>query len=212
VHLPFYGFFQGLFPPMRSLREPNRFGSLVVVGVGLLAATGLAALRRAVGGRIKAALPVLLILAAHAEVLYAPFEFKPFSGFSPVYARLAQEPRRVSLAEFPFYCRNDYLNAPYVLASTTHWTPLVNGYSGFTTKAFTQRCAILKRFPDSQALVELHRIGVSHVIVHPDGYSWRPGRHRRLLELLQQWEGKDAERLAVGPSGEALYRLSTPPP
>jgi hypothetical protein len=210
--LPFYGLLQYVLPPMGSLREPNRFGNLVVLGVGLLAATGVAVLRRHVGGWTKVMLSVLLIVAAHAEVLCAPFEFKPFNGFSPVYYRLAQEPHRACLAEFPFYSRNDYLNAPYLLASTTHWTPLVNGYSGFSPKGYRQRAEILKHFPDSEALVELRSLGVSHVIVHPAQYSWRPGRHRRLLELLERWDRENTERLAVGPFGEALYRLAPPQP
>jgi hypothetical protein len=207
LSLAAYGLLEDLFPPMRAIREPNRFGSLVVLGVGLLAATGVAVLRRSVGGRARVVLSILLIATAHAEALYAPIQFRRFDGFSPVYARLAQEPRRTALAEFPFYAHNDYQNAPYVLASTTHWTPLVNGYSGFTTKAFAKRARLLKRFPDSEAIVELRRIGVTHVIVHPDLYSWRPGRHRRLLALLQGWEQEGVERLAVGPSGETLYRF-----
>jgi hypothetical protein len=211
--LPFYSLLQHAFPPMRSLREPNRFGSLVVLGVGLLAATGVAVLRRCVAGRSREALSVLVIVAAHVEVFCAPFEFKAFEGFSPVYARLAQEPHRSSLAEFPFYSGGaDYLNAGYVLASTAHWTPLVNGYSGFATQAYEQRAEILKHFPDPEALAELRRLGVSHVIVHLDRYSSKPGRLRRVRDLFQRWDRDKMERLAVGPSGEALYRFASAQP
>ena len=211
MRVPIYWLLQDVLAPMRSMREPNRFGCLVVVGVGLLAATGARVLRQRVAGRAKVVLPVLLILGAHAEVFSGPFDFKPFEGFSPVYARLAQEPNRAALAEFPFYSGNaDYLNATYVLASTTHWTPLVNGYSGFATEAYERRAQNLKLFPESEALVELRRLGVSHVIVHTASYSQRPGHHRRVLELLQRWEKGNVERLAVGPSGEALYRFASP--
>jgi len=211
--LPVYGLLQDVFPPMRSLREPNRFGSLVVLAVGLLAAIGIAALRQRVPARIGRALAVVLIAGAHAEAFCAPFGYRPFAGFSPVYARLAQEPHRASLAEFPFYSGDsDYLNAEYVMASTTHWTPLVNGYSGFATQAYERRARALKLFPEAEALVELRRLGVSHVIVHTARYSSRPGHQRRVVELLRRWEPEGVEKIAVGPSGEALLRFPPPHP
>jgi hypothetical protein len=207
--IPLYELLRCAFPPLQSMREPNRFGLLVFVGVGLLAATGVAVLRRRLEGRRRILVPVLLILVAHAEVFSAPFDFKAFEGFSPVYARLARERDRIAVAEFPFYSRDaDYMNASYVLASTVHWAPLVNGYSGFATREYAERAQALKLFPESEALEMLRRLGVSHVVVHPARFAPRPGHHRRVLDLLERWERENVERLSVGPSGEALYHLT----
>jgi hypothetical protein len=204
---PVYVALRAVFPPMKGLRDPSRFGALVILGVALLAALGLAALRRRLSGRARFLVPLLLIGAAQAEVVCAPFDYAPFEGFSPVYARLAREPRRVALAEFPFYAGGpDYQNASYVLASTEHWTPLVNGYSGLATRAYEQRAEALKHFPDPVAVEELHRLGVSHVIVHPARF--RESRRARVLDFLGKWG--DVEEIATGPSGERLYRLGSP--
>jgi hypothetical protein len=204
---PVYRALAAVFPPMRGLRDPSRFGALVILGVALLAALGLAALRQRLSGRTRLVVPLLLIGAAQAEVVCAPFDYAPWEGFSPVYARLAGEPHRVALAEFPFYAgEGDYQNASYVLASTEHWTPLVNGYSGVATFAYERRAEALKRFPDPVALEEMRRLGLSHVIVHPERF--REGRKDRVLAFLEEWA--DAEEIATGPSGERLYRLGSP--
>jgi hypothetical protein len=205
---PLYGVLQSAFPPMKALRDPSRFGALVILGVGLLAALGLAALRRRLPRRWRLALPLILLGTANAEVLCAPFAFTPHEGFSPIYARLVQEPQRVALAEFPFYTgETDYLNVTYVLASTTHWTPLVNGYSGVAPRTFGQRAETLRHFPDPAALEELHRLGVSHVIVHLDRYRL-PARRRRIVDFMEHRD--DVAWVATAPSGERLYRLTSP--
>jgi hypothetical protein len=207
---PLYAAFQTVFPPMRGLRDPSRFGALVVLGVGLLAALGLAALRRRLRTRGRLAVPLLLIATANAEVLCAPFEFTSHEGFSPIYARLAVEPHRAALAEFPFHGgETDYLNVPYVLASTTHWTPLVNGYSGIAPPGFRERAEILRHFPDPATLDELNRLGASHIIVHLGRYRLAV-RRQRILDLLEQRD--DVAWVATAPGGERLYRLTSASP
>jgi hypothetical protein len=207
---PLYAAFQAVFPPMRGLRDPSRFGALVVLGVGFLAALGLAAVRQRLPRRGRIALPLFLIALANLEVLCAPFDFTPHEGFSSIYSRLAAEPRRVALAEFPFHGgETDYLNVPYVLASTTHWTPLVNGYSGVAPPGFRERAEILRHFPDPAALEELNRLGASHIVVHLGRYRLA-ARRQRILDFLEQRD--DVAWVATAPGGERLYRLASPSP
>jgi hypothetical protein len=192
---------------MQALRDPSRFGALVILGVGVLAAIGLAAVRRRIAARWRLALPLIPLVTASAEALCAPFGFVPYQGVSPIYARLLLEPERVALAEFPFHAgEGDHLNAPYVLASTEHWTPLVNGYSGIAPRGYEQRAETLRHFPDPTAIEELHRLGVSHVIVHLGRY--RAQRQRRIVDFLERWDR--GAWLATGPAGERLYRLVSP--
>jgi hypothetical protein len=206
---PIYAAVRYVFPPMRGLRDPSRFGALVVLGVAFLAALGLAALGRRIPRRRYVAVAVILLGTANAEVLCAPFDFTRHEGFSPIYARLAAEPQRVAVAEFPFYSgETDYLNVSYVLASTTHWTPLVNGYSGIAPPAYGERASILRHFPDPATVKELHRLGASHMVVHMSRYRL-PVRRRRIIDFLEHRD--DVTWVATAPNGERLYRLTSPP-
>ena len=79
---------------------------------------------------------VALVIAVNAESFRAPFHYTPFSGIPSIYADLANEPGRVVLVEIPFYpLRAVFENATYVLNSTAHWRPIMNGYSGHTPNA-----------------------------------------------------------------------------
>jgi hypothetical protein len=192
---------------MQGLRDPSRFGYLVLLAVALLAALGLASLRRAASSR-SAALGLASLVAVNAEAWVAPVRYVPFEGFSPVYRRVARAPAAI-LAEFPFYGPTEvYRNAEYVLASTTHWRPLVNGYSGFTPKAFVARADALRDFPEPAALAELRRLGVTHVVVHMARY--REPRAARLAAALS--ETAALELVETGPFAERLYRLRGPAP
>jgi len=206
---PLYGVLQAVFPPVRALRDPSRFATLVSLGVALLASMGLAAVLRRVPGRRRPALALAVVAAANVEALCAPFDYARHDGDSPVYARLAGEERATALAEFPFYAGEaDYLNAPYLLSSTAHWVPVVNGYSGTAPRAYEERAAVLHHFPSAEAFAELQRLGVSHVLVHFDKYG--PRRQRFVEGALAARD--DVEEVATGPSGERLYRLRSPLP
>lgn len=200
---PAYAVFHALFPPMQGLRDPSRFGYLVLLAVGLLAPFGLAWLRRRFAAR-GALLAALLIVAVNLEALVAPIQYTPWDGFSPIYARVAAAPLGTVLAEFPFYGPAEiYRNAEYVLASTAHWKPLVNGYSGFTPVAFAGRAERLRGFPDAASLAELRALGVTHVTVHLARY-----RAPRLAALEQSLQARpELELLETGPSAERLYLL-----
>jgi hypothetical protein len=205
---PAYRFAEAALPPMKALRDPSRFGLLVILGLGLLAATGLAAVLRRTPARRRPWLIAAVLALAHAEVFCAPFDFARQDAPSPVYATLRSEPGATAVAEFPFYAGEaDYLNAAYVIDSTAHWLPLVNGYSGMAPAAYEARARVLHHFPTDRAVEELHRLGVSHVVVHLDRYG--PRRQRNVVDDLGA--RPDFELLATGPSGERLYRLRPRP-
>ena len=205
---PAYAVFRALFPPMQGLRDPSRFGYLVLLAVGLLAPFGLAWLRRRFPAR-GTLLAALLIAAVNLEALVAPIQYTPWGGFSPLYARVAAAPAGSVLVEFPFYGPGEiYRNAEYVLASTAHWKPLVNGYSGFTPSAFAGRAERLRGFPDDASLAELRAVGATHVTVHVARY-----RAPRLLAIEFALHARpELELLETGPSGERLYLVKKAAP
>jgi hypothetical protein len=62
-------------------------------------------------------------------------------------------------------------NARYVLNSTAHWRPLMNGYSGYTPASYADAAILMSRFPDPRASARMALAGVTHVTVHPDRYG-----------------------------------------
>ena len=200
---PVYGWLFSVFPPMQGLRAAARFGNLFLLGMACLAGIGLALLRRRLAPRTAAALAVVLIAGANVESLRAPFHYARFDGISPVYALLAQEPGHVVLAEVPFYPPQAvFENAAYVLASTAHWRPLMNGYSGYVPGSYRTYAASFWFFPEDYAIQEMRKAGVTHVMVHPQRFYEDAGKVMDKVAASPY-----LERIAIGRTGEVLYRL-----
>ena len=91
---------------------------------------------------------IALVVLINLESLRAPMEYQPFRGIPGIYKLLATEPGPVVLAEQPFFPRQGiFLNGAYVLASTAHWRPLMNGYSGYTPESYQRYADAFWYFP-----------------------------------------------------------------
>ncbi len=169
---PVYRWLYALFPPMLGIRAAARFGYLALFAVAALAGFGLAQLRtKWAGQRWMTATAVSLVVLANLETFSAPRSFVPFEGFSPIYGAIARDPLPGAVVEFPVYLReNIHLNGPFVLASTVHWRPLINGYSGFTPESYARLAIELRTFPDPHTIRLLTDLSVSHVVVHTRAY------------------------------------------
>jgi hypothetical protein len=172
--LPGYAWIYRVFPLLQGVRAAARFGFLALVAVAVLGAFGVAWLERRWRGR--RAWPVaaaLIVVAVHGEALRAPMVYRAFDGIPPVYDTIAADPTAV-VAEFPFFpVEGVFRNASYMLNSTTHWKPLVNGYSGFTPPSYVENARALRGFPDEVAHARLRALGVTYVVVHLDAYGGR---------------------------------------
>jgi hypothetical protein len=200
---PVYGWVYSIFPPMHGLRVAARFGNLFLLGTSALAGLGLAALRdRAPGSRLLAAAAIVLVALANVEALRAPFTYRRFDGIPGIYKLLADEPT-VVLAEVPFYPRQAvFENAEYVLNSTVHWRPLMNGYSGYTPAAYSGFADAFWYFPRDYAVEAMRRAGVTHVMVHPERFG-----HEGPDVLTTLDHRPEFELMAAGSHGIRLYRL-----
>lgn len=201
---PIYGWLYGVFPPMQGLRAAARFGNLFLLGMAVLAGLGLAALRRGSAPSWRTAIVAALVLAAaNVESLRAPFEYRRFTGIPHLYDLVAQDSGRVVLAEMPFYPRQAvFENAEYVLNSTAHWKPLMNGYSGYTPESYGRYADDFWHFPEDRAIQAMRRAGVTHVMVHPGRFLGDAAA------IVQQASGRpELELLGVEGSGLRLYRL-----
>jgi hypothetical protein len=165
---PPYAWLHGALPLLQGIRGAARFGYLAIFATAGLAAYGLALLERTAGtrGHRRLVLVLCCLVAVHAEAWRAPMGLVRFDGIPAIYDRLAEE-RGAVVVEFPFPSPERVAdNAPYVLASTRHFHPLVNGYSGFTPPGYARRATALVGFPDDESLGELQALGVTHVVVH----------------------------------------------
>jgi hypothetical protein len=67
--------------------------------------------------------------------------------------------------------RSARLHSHYMLHSTRHWQPMVNGYSGIVPPRHERLFRILTAFPDTASLQELERLGVGYAVLHRGFYS-----------------------------------------
>ena len=207
THTPVYGWLYSIFPPMHGLRVAARFGNLFLLGMSCLAGFGLTYVRRGLSTqprsrRYAVLMASLLVIAAQAEALRAPIAYRRFTGIPRLYTLLAAEPN-VVLAEMPFYPRQGiFENAEYVLNSTAHWRPLMNGYSGYTPRSYVKFADTFWFFPRDYAIDAIRRAGVTHVMVHPERFG------RDADDVIKQMETRpDFELMGIGARGLRLYRL-----
>jgi len=88
------------------------------------------------------------------------------------------------LVFFPFYDSSRFhLNAPFMLAATKTFQPMLNGYSGFKPASYYKNVEELAGFPDDRSITHLQRLGVSVVLV--DGRNMRPANLARIADFPQ---------------------------
>ena len=194
---PVYGWVFNLFPPMQGLRAAARFGNLFLLAMAMLGGIGLALWRP------RTIVAIAAIALVNLEALRAPINYSPFKGIPGIYRLLADEPGPVVVAEQPFFPRwAIFQNSHYVLASTAHWRPLMNGYSGYTPESYQKYADAFWYFPQDWAIDAMKKAGVTHVVVHLEAF------HREHMAVIPVLEKRaDFELMAIAPGGVRLYRL-----
>jgi hypothetical protein len=168
-------------PAFSLLHAPSRFGIVVTFSLCVLAGVSIAALLASRKGMALAA-----IIAAVAVVeLKVPLSFSTAPPVEPAYRVLATLPRG-PVIEMPFYStRFASARAQYMLNSTAHWMPLVNGYSSHTPQDFLDQTETLGAFPTLEAFQLLEPTRVKYAVFHMDLFSpaARDGVRARLQEF-----------------------------
>ena len=131
-----------------------------------------------------AGLAVLAALELNTAPLTALREAPPVPEAYRTLARLPRAP----LAEFPYFSRRtDYpRHAEYMLGSTFHWQPLVNGYSDFIPGEWRRTAEAMSYFPTRQSFRILSDIGARYVVFHLNGYS--TGNRAELIERIGRYQ------------------------
>lgn len=172
-------------PMLWWLRTPSRFGLIVTFGLSVLA--GLSVKRLLTMSR-HGTLVGLVITAITVGELALPLGLSDAIPVAPVYRVLATLPRG-PVIEMPFYYPQVglYQHTKYMLASTAHWMPLVNGYSDYTPQDFYDNVMTLAPFPSHDSLKILEASRVRYAVFHLYGYNTRNRTEAltRLAELAQ---------------------------
>jgi hypothetical protein len=165
-------------PVFRMIRVTTRAGPFLALALAVLAAH---ALHR---WRARPAVVAALAVAALAEGVIAPIPspawthvVKSDEATPPVYAWLAAQPPGTVVAELPIleiravFERPAYHDSVYMVRSTTHWQPLVNGYAGLEPPDYVRMRGLCERFPDAACLEALAAQGARLVVLHRGGYG-----------------------------------------
>jgi hypothetical protein len=182
---PHAGLYRVLYylPTFSFLRAPSRLGLVVVLCLAVFAAFALREIFARLPPRRQPIASAIAIAAALAELAVVPLIWYRAPQLPSGYAVLAGSPRG-PLAEFPFYGERIAfpLHAQYMLFSTAHWMPMLNGYSDVIPADFREAAAVLDSFPSDDALRVLAKRRVRYLAIHWDMFAGRGDEIRRRLE------------------------------
>jgi len=165
--LPLYPLLHSTIALFQMVRALSNIAQVVLLMVAILAGFGVASLQGIwPHSRSWPLVAFILMMAVNAEATRAPMGYVWFDGVPAVYDVLAREPAAV-VVELPFPLPQQwFLNTPYMVNSTRHWRPLLNGYSGFRPASYYEHYDLMRKFPSDEAILTLLGEGVTHVVVH----------------------------------------------
>jgi hypothetical protein len=179
-----YAWLYHAVPVFRLLRAPARFGIVVAFASSVLCAFGVAHLTR---GRPRGAwVAAGLAVVAAAELAVIPLGWREVEPVAAPYRMLALLPRG-GVIEMPFwYRRPDFpRHAYYMLNSTAHWQPLINGYSDYIPGDFRDMVILVSSFPSRDSFAILETLGARYAVFHLNFYD-RVSRPR-LLQRIEEF-------------------------
>ena len=173
-------------PGLSGLRVPARFAMVAYLFLALASAwgardlltrarSGILALVLAVVWLLEAAvLPFPLGAAMGAEtagIVPPPPSVTAGRNLPPIYAQVRDLPKGTILLELPI--GDIAWELRHVYYATTHWHPIVNGYSGYTPRPYAEMAGALRNpYRDPEAAWQrVLAAGVTHIVVHRDAYE-----------------------------------------
>lgn len=181
-----FALLRDIVPVFANIRATSRAGIFFAFALAMLAGFALQSFRR-----------TALVSAVAAAVFLAEARIAPIptpswtnvidarEAVPPVYAWLKAQPPGTIVAELPArqaydYARPAFHDSIYMVWSTYHWQPLVNGFAGAETPLIQRFRALAPAFPERAALDVMKEAGARYVVVHLRGYG--PNQRARLLE------------------------------
>ncbi len=170
-----YSWLATFVPGLNGLRAPARFGILAVATIAVLAGFGMRALEEQIGSRERLA-ALLVVAGTLMAVDYANHEMQLMPqgdpALTPLY-RVVKSAAPGVVVELPLPLPSTLpgREADYVFWSTSHWKPLVNGYSGYAPVEYVRTLERMSNFPDDRSIATLRGLDVRYVIVHRAYYD-----------------------------------------
>ncbi|MFN7981398.1 MAG: PA14 domain-containing protein [Vicinamibacterales bacterium] len=198
AHIPGFAWLFAHVAFLRVVRVVSSYGYLGLVGLAVVAAYGVIELSRMVPTRAWALTLTSVVVLVTLEPMAAPLELSPFDGTRRIYDRLRGETSGVVI-ELPFYTESaGFAQARYMLNSTRHWRPMLNGYSGYRPPSYYATADAVSSFPSPQSLAWLADHGVTHVFVNLGAYD---------EEMPHRIEASGRLRALSTDRGTTLYQL-----
>jgi hypothetical protein len=198
-----YTLFHETIPIFSFLRAPERMGIVVALSLAVLAAGALRALRDRMPDR-RGAIAVAACALSLLELNMIPFDWRRAAPIPAAYRVLAGMPRG-PVVEFPFYDRriDFHVHSRYMLNSTAHWQPLVNGYSDHIPGDFRNLAPVLATFPSRESFSAMRDRRVRYVTIHRTSYGLDVARQieQRLTPFLPHL------RLAADDGDVLIYEI-----
>ena len=175
-----YTFFYRRFEPFQAMRVAARFAIIAYTGFAVWGALGVAAILRNRSGwkrnAFAAGILALMVVEAMPRIRW---EYLPRET-PPVYPWLGRT-RVAPIVELPF--SGDGVDYRYLLGSTTHHLPLVNGTSGFFPSEWWKLRDADSRDAFDEMLDQLEQNGTKLVVVHGDFLNF--DRHQKVSAWLR---------------------------
>jgi len=175
-------------PGYAQTRVPSRYAMFVRLAIAVFAAVGFAALFARAASRLRRAAILALGVVVPLEHVSAPLPtWRVSSGASrpEVYKWLAESQERGPVVEFPPHpLRLRRQEAFFQHFSTSHWRPIVNGFSSFYPgfHDFLNEL-LLEDLPGDRSLRVLRGLGVRYVVFHP-----QRGSGSEITEAVDRFE------------------------
>ena len=109
---------------------------------------------------------VLLVLVV-ADLYRAPLRMREAPPLPNAYRTLAGLPK-APVIELPYWSDSIafHRHAEYMLTSTAHWQPLINGYSDHIPQDFRDSAATLAQFPSRESFAVLESLEARYAVFH----------------------------------------------
>jgi Dolichyl-phosphate-mannose-protein mannosyltransferase len=198
-----YTVFYTFIPVFSFLRAPERMGIVVMLCLAVLAAFAVRALRDRFP-RQRSAIAAIVCAAALLELNDIPFDWRKAEPIPAAYRVLAAMPRGAHV-DFPFYDRriDFHIHSRYMLDSTVHWQPLVNGYSDHIPADFRQIAPVLATFPSRESFQVMRDRRVRYLAIHRNRYG-----RAAALEVEQRLQAFVDHLRALADDGDvAIYEI-----
>jgi hypothetical protein len=207
-----WGLLRDTVPVFQMIRVTSRAGVFLALPLTMLAAMALVRLKP------KPAVLAGVGLIAIGETLIVPIPMPQWSKLidtrkepPPVYRWLAEQPGRDPIVHLPMLDvyglerRPAFHESIYMVYSTLHWKPLVNGYAGIEPKRYVEIRNLARSFPSAEFLDALRAVGTRYVIVHRKGYG--PFQWERLQKGMPAALASGALREVAKLGNDTVYEL-----